>query len=186
MRILFTSTAGLGHVHPLLPFVRAAQARGDEVRLAIPTAAQPAAAGFGVPLVPTDVPAPAEAGPFWAALFEQDDPDSYVIGRWFGGMCTRAALPAVHAEVETWEPDLVLSEAAEVAGQLCAELAGAGGLGQHRPPDARPARDRRCALGPGDHHLRHGRPAGALGVTRRGAGRHPAGPPRGPGGPGAR
>ena len=52
MRILFTSTAGLGHVHPLLPFVRAAQNRGDEVRLAIPTGAQPAAAGFGVPLVP--------------------------------------------------------------------------------------------------------------------------------------
>ena len=35
MRILFTSTAGLGHVHPLLPFVRAAQARGHETRLAI-------------------------------------------------------------------------------------------------------------------------------------------------------
>ena len=124
MRILFTSTAGLGHVHPLLPFVRAAQARGDEVRLAIPTAAQPAAAGFGVPLVPTDVPAPAEAGPFWAAVFEQDDPDGYVVGRWFGGMLTRAALPAVHAEVETWAPDLVVSESGEIAGALCAELAG--------------------------------------------------------------
>jgi UDP:flavonoid glycosyltransferase YjiC (YdhE family) len=124
VRILFTSTAGLGHVHPLLPFVRAAQARGDDVRLAIPTSAQPAAAGFGVPLVPTGVPAPDEAGPFWAALFEQDDQDSYVIGRWFGGLCTRAALPAVHAEVETWAPDLVVSEAAEVAGPLCAELAG--------------------------------------------------------------
>jgi UDP:flavonoid glycosyltransferase YjiC (YdhE family) len=124
VRILFTSTAGLGHVHPLLPFVRAAQARGDEVRLAIPTEAQPAAAGFGVPLVPTGVPAPAEAGPFWAAVSEQPDPDTYVIGRWFGGMCTRAALPAVHAEVEAWAPDLVVSESAEVAGALCAELAG--------------------------------------------------------------
>ena len=124
MRILFTSTAGLGHVHPLLPFVRAAQARGDEVRLAIPTEAQPAAAGFGVPLVPTALPAPAEAGPFWAGLPEQDDPDSYVIGRWFGGLLTRAALPAVHAEVESWVPDLVVGEAAEVAGPLCAELAG--------------------------------------------------------------
>ena len=124
MRILFTSTAGLGHVHPLLPFVRAAQARGDEVRLAIPTDAQPAAAGFGVALVPTGVPAPAEAGPFWAAVFEQDDPDSYVVGRWFGGMLTRAALPAVHAEVVSWAPDLVVSESGEIAGALCAELAG--------------------------------------------------------------
>jgi hypothetical protein len=124
VRILFTSTAGLGHVHPLLPFVRAAQARGDEVRLAIPTSAQPAGAGFGVPLVPMDVPPPAEAGPFWAAVFDQDDPDSYVIGRWFGGMLTRAALPAVHAEVVSWGPDLVVSESGEIAGALCAELAG--------------------------------------------------------------
>ena len=124
MRILFTSTAGLGHVHPLLPFVRAAEARGDEVRLAIPTEAQPAAAGFGVPLVPTGVPGPAEAGPFWAAVFEQDDPDAYVVGGWFGGMLLRAALPAVHAEVETWVPDLVVSESGEIAGALCAELAG--------------------------------------------------------------
>jgi hypothetical protein len=124
VRILFTSTSGLGHVHPLLPFVRAAQARGDEVRLAIATAAQPAAAGFGVPLVPTGLPDPAEAGPFWAGLPAQDDKDSYVIGRWFGGMLTRAALPAVHAEIDSWTPDLVVSESAELAGALCAELAG--------------------------------------------------------------
>ena len=124
MRILFTSTAGLGHVHPLLPFVRAAQARGHEARLAITVEAQPAATGFGVQLVPTAAPSPADAGAFWGALDQQDDQDSYVIGRWFGGLVTRAALPAIHAEVEEWRPDLVISEAAEVAGALCAEAAG--------------------------------------------------------------
>ena len=65
VRILFTSTAGLGHVHPLLPFVRAAKARGHEARLAITVEAQPAAHGFGVPLVPTAAPSPADAGAFW-------------------------------------------------------------------------------------------------------------------------
>ena len=124
MRILFTSTAGLGHVHPLLPFVRAAQARGHEARLAITVEAQPAATGFGVQLVPTAAPSPADAGAFWGALDHQDDQDSYVIGRWFGGLVTRAALPAIHAEVEEWRPELVISEAAEVAGALCAEAAG--------------------------------------------------------------
>jgi UDP:flavonoid glycosyltransferase YjiC (YdhE family) len=124
VRILFTSTAGLGHVHPLLPFIRSAQARGHEARLAITVEAQPAATGFGVQLVPTAAPAPADAGAFWGALDQQDDVDAYVIGRWFGGLVTRAALPAIHAEVEQWRPELVVSEAGEVAGALCAEAAG--------------------------------------------------------------
>jgi UDP:flavonoid glycosyltransferase YjiC (YdhE family) len=124
MRILFTSTAGLGHVHPLLPFIRAAQARGHEARLAITVEAQPAATRFGVQLVPTAAPSPADSGAFWGALPDQDDQDSYVIGRWFGGLVARATLPAIHAEVEEWQPDLVVSEAGEVAGALCAEAAG--------------------------------------------------------------
>ena len=124
MRVLFTSTAGLGHVHPLLPFVRAAQAAGHEARLAVTVEAQPAATAFGVQLVPTAAPTPADAGAFWSVVHEHADPDVPVIGRWFGGLVTRAALPAIHAEVEQWQPDLVVSEAAEMAGALCAEAAG--------------------------------------------------------------
>lgn len=124
MRILFTSTPGLGHLHPLLPFIRAARARGHEVRLATTVEEQPAAAQFGVPLVPIGAPPPEVAGPFWAGLSQQADQDSYVIGRWFAGHRTRAALPAVHAEVTQWRPDLVVSEAAELAGHLSAEAAG--------------------------------------------------------------
>lgn len=124
MRILFTSTPGLGHVHPLLPFVRAAQARGHEARLAMSVESQPAAARFEVPLVATGTPDPAESGAFWGAVSQQADQDSYVIGRWFGGLMARAALPAIRAEIEDWQPDLVVSEAGEVAGALCAEAAG--------------------------------------------------------------
>ena len=36
MRILFTSTAGLGHLHPLFPLMHAARAAGDDVLVAIP------------------------------------------------------------------------------------------------------------------------------------------------------
>ena len=34
MRILFTTTAGLGHYHPLVPITRAAKARGHELAFA--------------------------------------------------------------------------------------------------------------------------------------------------------
>jgi hypothetical protein len=41
MRTLFTSTPGLGHLHPLLPFMRAARAAGDEVLVTVGAAAVP-------------------------------------------------------------------------------------------------------------------------------------------------
>jgi UDP:flavonoid glycosyltransferase YjiC (YdhE family) len=36
MRILFTTTAGLGHFHPLVPLARAAANAGHEVAFACP------------------------------------------------------------------------------------------------------------------------------------------------------
>ncbi|MGZ4591945.1 MAG: glycosyltransferase [Actinomycetes bacterium] len=119
MRVLFTSTAGLGHLHPLLPLMRAARAAGDDVRVAIPAGGVTAVARLGFPALPTAEPDPAETAAFWARLPE--DAEAHVIGRFFGRLLVRAALPDTCETVERWRPDLVVSECAEFAGQIAAE-----------------------------------------------------------------
>src|SRR5512134_530498 len=124
MRVLFTSTPGLGHVHPLLPLMRAARERGDAVQVAVSADARSAVSGFGFDTVSTPEPFPAETQAFWSRLREYPEPDTAVIGTWFGRMRTRAVLARTRQAVEDFEPDLVVSEAAEFAGLLAAELHG--------------------------------------------------------------
>lgn len=124
MRVLFTSTPGLGHVHPLLPLMRAARERGDDVQVAVSADARSAVSGFGFDTVTTPEPSPAETEAFWSRLREYPEPDTAVIGTWFGRMRTRAVLARTRQAVEDFEPDLVVSEAAEFAGLLTAELHG--------------------------------------------------------------
>ena len=124
MRVLFTSTPGLGHLYPLLPLVRAAQAAGDEVLVAVGADARDTVAGLGLTAVTTGDPSPADSGRFWAGLPARPEPNTAVIADLFGRLRARAALPATRAVVDDWRPDLVVSEVAEFAGQLAAEAAG--------------------------------------------------------------
>ena len=73
MRVLFTSTPGLGHFYPLVPLARAARAAGDEVRIAIGPEGLPSVTDLGFDAVPTAEPAPQELGRFWAALDGQPE-----------------------------------------------------------------------------------------------------------------
>ncbi len=124
MRVLFTSTPGLGHFYPLVPLARAARAAGDEVRIAIGPEGLTSVTDLGFDAVPTAEPAPQELGRFWAALDGQPEPNTYVIGGLFARLRARAALAATRTAIEQLQPDLVVSEVAEFAGQMAAELAG--------------------------------------------------------------
>ncbi len=124
MRILFTSTAGLGHVHPLFPLMHAARAAGDEVLVAIPGDGEAAVRNLGFDTVVTTEPSPEEAGAFWASVMSHPEPNTAVIGDWFGRLRVNAALDNVRETVATFQPDVVVSEAAEFTGQLAAEAAG--------------------------------------------------------------
>jgi UDP:flavonoid glycosyltransferase YjiC (YdhE family) len=124
MRILFTSTAGLGHFYPLLPLIRAASVAGDDVLVAIPHDGESTVRGFGFDAVVTAEPSPRESGDFWAGLDLQDEPNTYVIGEFFGSLRISAALENMREIVATFRPDLVVSECMEFAGQLAAEAAG--------------------------------------------------------------
>jgi UDP:flavonoid glycosyltransferase YjiC (YdhE family) len=123
VRILVTSTPGRGHLHPLLPFLRAARAAGDDVLVSVGAAAQSIVRRHGFPAVVMAEPAPHEFAAVLARVPERE-PDSYFVGEVFGRLRTRAALAGTIAVVESFRPDLVLSECFEPSGQLAAEAAG--------------------------------------------------------------
>jgi UDP:flavonoid glycosyltransferase YjiC (YdhE family) len=124
MRVLLTSTPGLGHLYPLVPLARAARAAGDEVRIAIGPEGLASVTDLGFDAVPTAEPAPQQLGRFWSALEGQAEPNTYVIAGLFARLRARAALASTRAAVEEFQPDLVVSEVAEFAGQTASELAG--------------------------------------------------------------
>ena len=123
MRLLFTTTQGLGHVMPLLPFARAARAAGHDVLLAgpSPTAAVAASAGLG-----------------YAELAWPDDESLSVarrrvgelsgvervraaIGDLFVATYGGAAMADTLAVVERWRPDVIVHETAEASGPIAGE-----------------------------------------------------------------
>ena len=124
MRILFTSTAGLGHFYPLLPMMRAARAAGDEVLVALPPEGTASAEAQGFRAVPTAAPASAALGQFWAGLPSATEPNTYVLTGLFGRLNARAALPETGSIMDEFSPDLVISEVAEFSGQIAAAQRG--------------------------------------------------------------
>lgn len=126
VRVLLASTAGAGHVGPLLPFAAAARARGDEVVLAGPPSLEPAARAAGLPFHAGAEPEPRETAAI-RERFAEAPPDeaARLINReLFGRLCTEAMLPAIERLVADWRPDLVLRDPCDFASALAAERAG--------------------------------------------------------------
>jgi N-glycosyltransferase len=104
--------------------MHAARAAGDDVLVAIPGDGEAAVRNLGFDTVVTSEPSPQEAGAFWARLDSHPEPNTYVVGDWFGRLRVSAALDNVREIVATFQPDMVVSESAEFTGQLAAEAAG--------------------------------------------------------------
>lgn len=126
MRVLFTSTAGVGHVTPMLPLARAFVARGDDVRWAAPpeASARLAALGFDTTgvgddtmLHPNDVRQ--RHGEKLAGVPPEEVPN-FLFAEIFGYERTRRMLPDMLRAVATLEPDLVIREAAEFSAPIAA------------------------------------------------------------------
>lgn len=122
VRVLVTSSAMAGHFGPLVPFVDALLARGDEVLLVAPEAARGFAAPTGAPLLVGGSPDPAEAGELWRRFQTADPREASVIANReiFGRLNTEAMLPAVERAVAEHRPDMVLHETTEYAGPITA------------------------------------------------------------------
>jgi UDP:flavonoid glycosyltransferase YjiC (YdhE family) len=106
VRVLIASTAGAGHVGPLLPFQAALEARGDEVRRV------------------TDEPARDERWDTFKEL-SRERQRLFVEREWFARTCTEALRPAIEAAFDDLRPELVLREPCEYASAIVAHERGA-------------------------------------------------------------
>lgn len=121
MRFLFTSTAGLGHLLPLLSLARTARESGHDVVLASPAAHADRITAAG--LAHAVVAAPTDADR--QAARDLRPGDFVAAGKQiFGSLNPRAAYPRIASVIDAWKPDAVISEGAEFAGPLAAERAG--------------------------------------------------------------
>jgi UDP:flavonoid glycosyltransferase YjiC (YdhE family) len=122
MRVLFTTSPLAGHFFPLVPLASACRSMGHEVLVATSEHFVTTALHAGLPAI--------SSGP-GIGLHELADPDaphgirdaSHAHGRVFARMVSRN-LAGTLAIVESWRPDVVVSERAELAGPIAAAVHG--------------------------------------------------------------
>lgn len=125
MRVLVTSTAGMGHVHPMVPVARALADRGHDVLWATPADGGVHVEPAGVPWVaagPAGLAGPLqlrERFPEISELPPEDVPD-VAFGKLFGAIAAPAILAELAPIALDWRPDLVVADAAEFAGHIVA------------------------------------------------------------------
>ena len=144
MRILFTTTPGRGHYHPMLGLATACRERGHEVAWAAheTACAQLRRAGFetAVAGLPEGITSAglAERYPELMALGHADRPN-FLFAKIFGSDRAGPMLEDLLPIVETHEPSLLVCDQAELAGPIAAALAGVSnvthGFGHPLPRD---------------------------------------------------
>lgn len=126
MRVLVATTAGVGHFAVLVPFARAVQALGHEVRVAAPASFVDSVGAAGLAFEPHDDISPDALGAVFARLpaLSMLEANRVVVGEIFAGLDADAALPALRALADRWRPDVVVREPAEFASYVVAEERG--------------------------------------------------------------
>ena len=129
MKILFTTTAGLGHVHPMVPLAAAFRDRGDDVLWAAAPSVCERLSRDGFDGAPTGL----EAGDAMASYMERfpevrdlapaDRPD-FSFPRYFGRVFAPPMLEALLPVAEEFRPNLIVCETAELAGPIVAAKVG--------------------------------------------------------------
>jgi UDP:flavonoid glycosyltransferase YjiC (YdhE family) len=126
MRILFATTAGGGHVGPLLPFAHACERAGHDVVVAGPPRAEPYVTRGGLSFRALDPPPEQERVRVSESLEAFSGVERLVraLQDLFIGCHARAALSSTIALIDQWDPALVVGETAEYSSLLAAERAG--------------------------------------------------------------
>ncbi len=125
MRVLFTSPAGLGHIHPMVPLARAMAARGHEVMWAAPADGVDHIENAGIRAVATGgagLTRPSDVRrrfPELDALPPAEMPN-VLFGKMFGAVAAPAILGDLVPVALEWRPALVVADAAEFAGHIVA------------------------------------------------------------------
>lgn len=126
MRMLFTTTPGAGHWHPLVPFAGALREAGHEVAFATTPDACAAITALGFPCYPAGVDETAEerqALRAKLAILGADSP-AWALPNLFAGAWAAGRLHDLLAVCAAWQPDLLIREDMDFAGCIAAERLG--------------------------------------------------------------
>ena len=125
MRVLFTSPAGLGHVHPMVPLARAVAARGHDILWALPPRGVDTVEKAGLRALPAGPPEAFYPGdvlrryPELGELPPTEMPE-VMFGKLFGAMVAPPMLADLAPVALEWRPELVVADAADFAGHIVA------------------------------------------------------------------
>lgn len=123
--MLFTTSAGLGHIYPTVPLAQAMVERGHDVLWAVPPDGVDHAQRAGIRAAATGTAGltqPAEVMrryPELQSLTPAEAPD-VMFGKLFGAISAPDRLPDLVAIARVWHPDLVVADAADFAGHIVA------------------------------------------------------------------
>jgi UDP:flavonoid glycosyltransferase YjiC (YdhE family) len=129
MRILFTSSPGWGHVHPMVPLALAFLKRGDEVLWATGADSAVRLGGEGIAAAPAGLgerEAMAEFSRRFPEVADLPPParSDFMFPRLFGTIRTASMLTDLEPVAQEWRPDLIVSDVAEFAGHIVAASLG--------------------------------------------------------------
>lgn len=130
MRVLFTSTSGWGHIHPMVPLAQAFLNRGDEVMWATGDEVCGRLEREGIQTSVCGLDDGVAMSRFYQQFPEvrtippPQRPD-YMFPRLFGTVCAPAMLADLMRVAQGWSPDLLVCDAAELAGPIVAGAVGA-------------------------------------------------------------
>ncbi len=126
MRVLFSTTAGLGHFGPLIPVAKACVAGGEAVAVAAPSSFAETVTGAGFQHFPFGAPASELLGEVFGRVgnLPFEEANRVVMAEVFGRLDAEAALPALSKIITDWRPDVVVRETCEFGSLVAADRAG--------------------------------------------------------------
>ena len=133
MRFLFTTLAGSGHFHPLLPPAEALRSKGHDVCFATAPSFHGVVAAGGFEVVPAGFDRERDGADQrfvrLQAELEELPLEGYArtlfrISNLFAGLYAERMIPDLLAIISDWRPDMIVREVAEFGGCIAAEAAG--------------------------------------------------------------
>jgi len=123
MRLLFTTTSGMGHVMPLLPYADACRRAGHDVLVVGPPPVADVALREGFGYAPVPMPTEDERGPIYRRVRAAHGLERVQIAmrELFVGGYAAAALPALLERIASWRPDAIVHETGEFAALVAGD-----------------------------------------------------------------
>lgn len=129
MRVLVTSTPGLGHVLPLLPVAVELRARRHDVSWLVGPGNERTVAEAGFELTVAGLPERERQAEFvrrYPTIMELPEAERrpLLFSKHFGELAAPAVLEALRPLVASWQPDVIVHDAADLAAPLVGAAAG--------------------------------------------------------------